>query len=398
MPVYTCKDTGRLYVQFKYKGQPYKRRLPATATKDDGRRLETKLKNQLFFEASGLEGKPEMLWEDFVQDYYLDYVEKNQPKASFDRAVVVIRNSMPFLRGKNVRQVKPVDLERFKAVRMRTPTRHGKPRKPATLHREFKVLSAAFSMAVRNDLCEYNPCGRVKLPRFDNIQDLILKPDDEERFLRGFRNSLQRDIATVVLYTGLRQNDVLGLRIENVDLEADEIKITQGKTKRRVNIPLHPKARSILAERIAASDDGLIFQSYRTGKKLTTIKNGIRFACVRAGIPVLTIRDLRRTYGTRLHENGFDDKTVADLLGHSDTRCVHRYKRGTEIKKKAVLSLGIQASGASMDATADSQPLFEQLQLLAKLLQLQPDKLVEMRGIEPLTSALRTQTPVPIIH
>ncbi|MFN6963739.1 MAG: tyrosine-type recombinase/integrase, partial [Pyrinomonadaceae bacterium] len=60
----------------------------------------------------------------------------------------------------------------------------------------------------------------------------------------------------------------------------------------------------------------------------------------RCGIkPHLSIRDLRRTFGTRLHESAFDDTTVAQLLGHSDLRSIHRYKRGSRIKRTAVDSL-----------------------------------------------------------
>lgn len=389
MPTYKCKQTGRLFVQFNYQGHTYKRRLPDTATKDDARRLETKLKSQLFFDSNGLDGKPDMLWENFVQDVYLEYVETNHPKEALDRAIVVVRNSLPFLRGKTVRRIKPADLERFKSVRTHTLTRHGRPRKPATVHREFKVLSAAFSMAVRNDLCEYNPCSRVKLPGFDNVQNKVLHLEDETTFLSAFRNGLQRDVALVVLYTGLRQNDVLGLRRDQIDLRENEVQLIQGKTKRRVSIPIHEKVREVLERRMERCGE-LIFPSYRTGKQMHSIKNAIRFACIRAGIPPLTIRDLRRSYGTRLHELGYDDKTVADLLGHSDTRSVHRYKRGTEIKKKAILELGNLPARASLPSSTSGQSL-EELTNLLKIL-------VETKGIEPSTSALRMQATTPIIH
>lgn len=396
MPIYKCAKTKRYFVQFNLNGHTYKRRVPKGTTKADARRLETKLKSQLFFDKNGLDGKPDMSWEDFVQDIYLEYVEGNQPKEALARAIVVIRNSMPYLKGKTLRQIKSADLEKFKAVRITTPTRHGGKRKPATVHREFKVLSAAFSMAVRNDLCEYNPCGRVKMPSFDNIQDKVLHLEDEAKFLAGFRNSLQKEVALVVLYTGLRQNDVLGLRRDQVDLREDEIKLIQGKTKRRVSIPIHDKVREVLTRRMECGD--LIFPSYRTGKQMHSIKNAIRFACIRAEIPVLTIRDLRRSYGTRLHELGYDDTTVADLLGHSDTRSVHRYKRGTAIKRKAILELGKIGPSASVFTTSPDRPLDDETLAIAKALQLLKDNGMEMKGLEPLASALRMQPTAPIIH
>lgn len=57
-------------------------------------------------------------------------------------------------------------------------------------------------------------------------------------------------------------------------------------------------------------------------------------------------RDLRRSFGTRLHELAYDDATVAQLLGHRDLRSVHRYKRGTAIKRDAVRALELAVKKA----------------------------------------------------
>jgi hypothetical protein len=62
-------------------------------------------------------------------------------------------------------------------------------------------------------------------------------------------------------------------------------------------------------------------------------------ASERAGIDPLTIRDLRRTFGTRLDELNYSSSVKAKLLGHGDLRSVHRYERGSKILRKAVLDL-----------------------------------------------------------
>ena len=381
MSVYTDRKTGRLFIQFTFRGETVKRRLPEGATKAQAAKLETKLKNDLFFDNQGTSERPSVLWEVFVDRVYLEFVAANHSHDSLEKAIVICRASMPFLKGKTIDSIKPADLEAFKTARMNTPTRHGKRRLASTIHREMSIISRVFSMAVRNDLCTYNPCTRVDLPKFDNIQDKILHDADVDVFLRSFRNGLQRDICTVVLYTGLRQNDVFGLTKDKVDWNTGKITLIQGKTKRRVSITMHPRVIDILAQRVDNGSD-LFFPSYRTGERLTSIKNAIRFACIRAGIPVLTIRDLRRTFGTQLHENGYDDKTVADCLGHSDLRSVHRYKRGTRIQKEAILSLEYKTDRAKIRASANEQPSNEHAE---------PNKtLVEMRRIELLASALRT--------
>jgi len=386
MAMYFDKKTKRHFIQFNYRGKTIKRRLPEGTTKEDADKLEVKIKHELFFESNGITARQETLWESFVDRVYLEHVAANNP-ANLERAIHVCKISMPFLKGMSLRQIKPADIERFKASRLTTLTRHGHVRKPSTIHREMSIISRVFSMAVDNDLCDYNPVSRVRLPAFDNTQDRILEMHDEERFFLGFRNSLQRDICRTVVYTGLRQNDVLSLGEKHVNWDRREIVLTQGKTKRIVKIPMNAVVCNVLDKRRGGD---FFFPSYRTGSRLLSIKNGIRFACIRAGIPILTIRDLRRTFGTWLHELGYDDATVASLLGHSDLRSVHRYKRGKMIKQHAVSALENRANFASMSAIRH-EPLETVPPNLLKVM-------VEMRGIEPLTSALRMNESAGLGH
>lgn len=83
----------------------------------------------------------------------------------------------------------------------------------------------------------------------------------------------------------------------------------------------------------------LFFPSPKTGKLGVSVKKACLGASERAKIGQITIRDLRRTFGTRLDENNFSDSTVAKLLGHCDLRSVYRYKRGKDILREAVNSL-----------------------------------------------------------
>ena len=59
-------------------------------------------------------------------------------------------------------------------------------------------------------------------------------------------------------------------------------------------------------------------------------------ACARAKIKLVTIRDLRRTFGTKLGESNANTTVIARLLDHSDLRSVYRYERRKEIMRKAV--------------------------------------------------------------
>ena len=83
----------------------------------------------------------------------------------------------------------------------------------------------------------------------------------------------------------------------------------------------------------------LFFPSPKTGQLGLSVKKACLGAATRAKIGHLTIRDLRRTFGTRLDELNYNDSTIAKLLGHGDHRSVHRYKRGKDILREAVTAL-----------------------------------------------------------
>ncbi|MEP6904244.1 MAG: tyrosine-type recombinase/integrase [Actinomycetota bacterium] len=131
---------------------------------------------------------------------------------------------------------------------------------------------------------------------------------------------------------------MLGLSKFNVDWNERIIRLTQGKAKRIVEIPMNQKVYDLLINRRHNGSD-LFFPSPKTGKQGLSVKTACLGAARRAKIGHLTIRDLRRTFGTRLDENNYNDSTITKLLGHRDNRSVHRYKRGKDILREAVNSL-----------------------------------------------------------
>lgn len=350
MPIYADKKTGRLFIEFQYKGTRYKERLPDGTTKKDAERLEVKIKNDLMFQSHGAETKTSTLtFEVFIREYFGPAAE-SFTKDRYDRALIIIKAALPFLRGKAMRSIKASDIERFKQSRISLLTQHDTVRKPATVEREMSVLSSLFSMAVRNDFIDYNPCSRVKRLRFDNVQDKILRREDEQRLFDNMFSDWAKDVCRMALYTALRQNDIMTLTRFQVDLVNDCIVLVQGKTKRRVPIPLNDVSREIVTRRMSSATE-FLFASPVTGKETGSVRHAMQRACRRIGIPPLTIRDLRRTALTRLVEGGADAVTASRFAGHSDPRMISRYVRSLELVRKASDSL---VNPATIPPLADS--------------------------------------------
>lgn len=331
MPVYTDRKTNRLYIEFQYKGTRVKERLPAGTSKTDAAKLETKIKNDLMFQSHGVETRSSVVtFEKFVSEIFGPVADKFAPDR-YNQTVLIVKAAMPYLKGKPMRSIKAADIGRFKQSRIDLPTKHKTPRKPATVEREMSIISSIFKMAVVNDVILYNPCGRVEKLTFDNIQDKILRREDEPSFFANMQSDWAKDVCKMVLNTGLRRNDLLRLTKFQVDRDQGWITLTQGKTKRRVLIPINAEVRAILDRRWSYKT---LFGSPKTGKQQGSVTTAMRGACIRAKIPVLTIRDLRRTYGSRLAEVT-EAATTARLLGQADLRMLPRYVRNLDLMQKA---------------------------------------------------------------
>lgn len=339
MPVYTDKKTNRLYIEFQYKGHRYKERLPDGTSKTDAAKLEVKIKNDLMFQFHGVPtASTALTFDQFIDRFFgpvADQWRLTNP-ARYERTVLLVKDIRPMFKGKVMRSIKAADIERVKQSRINLLTMHGTPRKPATVEREMSIISSIFKMAVDNDVIEYNPCSRVKKLAFDNIQDRLLRREDDEKFFAHLPTVWTRDVCRMVLNTGLRQNDLMRLTPFQVDLDNALITLIQGKTKRRVLVPLNDTALEILRRRWSKN---LLFASPKTGTEKGSVRHSMVRACIKAGIPVITIRDLRRTFATRGLEDGADFATIADILGHTGLRMLPRYVRSLEMKRKMVNSI-----------------------------------------------------------
>ena len=337
-PVHTDKKTGRHRIQFDFAGRSYSKRLDATYSKADADKLEIKWKHDLMFESFGVDRKKAILFEDFLADYFLPFAEKHYSFEGFKNVVVICKSALKFLKGIPLRKVSVADLEAFKRFREKLPTKHDRDRKPATVNRELNIVSKIFSQAVKHDLLEYNPCSKLDRARSDDLQDAVLPFDKLQSFLDNFNSAWARDVCILILNTGLRQKDALGLKKSNVDFDKRIIRLIQGKSKRAVSIPMNAIVFELLNKR-RENGSQLFFPSPKTGAQGVSIKKATAGAADRAKLGKIGTRVLRRSFATWLAEMNYNPSAIAKLLGHSGLRSITRYERETSILREAVEAL-----------------------------------------------------------
>ena len=133
-------------------GIRYRKIVSLARTKWDAEQAETAAKKELF----GVEEKGIALLSEFLDEVYLPWSKAN--KKSWRDDAYMLPMLKQYFEGKTLREISAQLAEEFKNNRLNTPTKKNTPRRPATVNRELTLLSSAYSLAVKYDKAESNPC------------------------------------------------------------------------------------------------------------------------------------------------------------------------------------------------------------------------------------------------
>jgi integrase len=237
---------------------------------------------------------------------------------------------LTYFKDVKIDRITPEEIEKFKTRRLADKAKKtGRRLRPATVNRELACLKAMFNFWIRAEVVARNPVSRVKFFAENNEQTRVLTFEEQEIYLAAAHQPL-KDVATLMLQTGMRPEEIYRIRVENIHLEQGFLFNPYGKTKAaRRRVPLNTKALEIISRRLNTAKDGYIFP----GRKSTFIRNvdnAHRTTVTRAGLPHFRLYDCRHTWATRAAMSGIDLVTLAAMLGHSRIQMVLRYAHPTE--------------------------------------------------------------------
>ena len=142
------------------------------------------------------------------------------------------------------------------------------------------------------------------------------------------------------MLTGLRGQDILTLKLNDINWKEHKIKKIQTKTKNYIEIPLTGKTMNILANYILnfrkppqnKEYDSYIFLTLRGERKpiksIKSINDPLRKLMAEAEIPLnegRAFHSLRRYYATQLANINTDIHTISQLLGHKSIDSSRHY-------------------------------------------------------------------------
>jgi integrase len=166
-------------------------------------------------------------------------------------------------------------------------------------------------------------------PFREQSRDRFLLPDEMPRFFQALAaepNETARDAILLLLFTGARLGNVLGMAWADIDFGRAVWRIPETKGGRPVVIPLTPPAMEVLRRRHETRGESPWVLPGRTGH-LTTLRHVWKGFLARAEITDLRIHDLRRTMGSWQAIQGASLLTIGKSLGHTDPSATAIYAR-----------------------------------------------------------------------
>jgi integrase len=289
---------------------------------------------------------PQRLTVEKLLDEWFDRDVKHRPltrtRESYDYLIRV--HLKPALGRKRVADLTVRDVEEFLRAKANEQSSLGRQYAASTLRSLRAVLSGALTYGQRLDLVHRNVARLARVPTVASAEKrTAMTPELAQVFLDKIRGHRLEALCSVAMAIGLRQAEALGLRWEDVDLEAGRlhvrVQLARIDGKNLLNPPKRHQVRTIplpeitvlalrehrkrqIEERLAAGslweDWGLVFPS-RHGTPLNRHNVSHRFTqlLTRLGLPKMVFHELRHTCASLLLAQGVHPRVVMETLGHS---------------------------------------------------------------------------------
>ncbi|HYT25993.1 MAG TPA: tyrosine recombinase XerC [Actinomycetota bacterium] len=250
--------------------------------------------------------------------------------------------------------VEPLLLRRFLALlRTRGLAASSMARKGAALRACFRYLARRGVVAADPAADLGTPRGPSRLPvvlKQRQVDELLARPEPVDPV--GLRD---RAVLELLYATGVRVGELCGLRLDDVDLGGDEVRVT-GKGARQRVVPFGAPARAALVAYLAhgrsrmlpapgeaagAADARALFFNRRRRPMTTRDVRGM-LERYRVGVapPGTSPHTLRHSFATHLLEGGADLRAVQELLGHVALTTTQTY---THVSKERLRQVYEQA-------------------------------------------------------
>jgi integrase/recombinase XerC len=219
-----------------------------------------------------------------------------------------------------------------------------------SIHRKISCLRVFYRYLRKEGHLKSDPLEKVVLPKRKKplpvfaeesaLSDLL----DNDSFGEGFDGLRNRTIIEMLYMTGMRRSELIGLKINDVDLNEGTVKVTGKRNKQRI-IPLLrtfvPGLAEYLRNRkeiLGAEANDWFFISPKGNKLYDKYVYNIvnRYLAMVTTIDKKSPHILRHSFATHMLNHGADLNSIKELLGHASLSATQVYTHNTFEKLKKV--------------------------------------------------------------
>jgi integrase len=254
---------------------------------------------------------------------YLNLEEVKRLRSFKDREEIVRRQLIPFFGSRLLNEIKPEDVEEYRAQRKK---RDGSAPSLQTVNNDHIVLKHCLNVAIRRDMLASNPASKVPLPNPFNERDRVLSGEEWERLYAAAKPHV-KPLLIVAYHLGQRFGEIASLTWDRIDLQRGFITLRaiDTKTKKPRRVPMTPAVRTTFTDlaKVRSLTTNHVF--LYDGKPIKRISRAFRTALREAGIKDFRFHDLGHCAATNLRRAGIDTATAMKIVGHKSEKMWKRY-------------------------------------------------------------------------
>jgi len=207
-----------------------------------------------------------------------------------------------------------------------------KPINSTTIQKYYRALSSLFNFLIREEVLEYKPLSKIKVPRAEKKVIKALSANEVNQIISSLKNAFEgkrnKAIILVLVDCGLRLGELLNLKAIDVNMEQQLLKV-DGKTGERVVRFGSTTAKALrkymkVRNSINGHSDSLWIIAEGSPLKDSSVETLFIALSKKAGINV-NPHLLRHTFATLWLRNGGDSLMLQRLLGHTTLMMTNRY-------------------------------------------------------------------------
>ena len=225
--------------------------------------------------------------------------------------------------------------------------------------RKVSTVKSFYNYFYRTERIQNNPASLLQLPKIHEKEIIRLDVDEVARFLDEVEDgecltekqkayhakTKLRDLAmmTLLLGTGLRVSECVGLNINDVDFRNGGLRIHR-KGGQEVIVYFGAEVEYALQDYLSerehivpeeGSEEALFLSMQRKRINVRSVEKMVKkYAQLVTPLKKITPHKLRSTYGTNLYRETGDIYLVADVLGHSDVNTTKKHYAALEDERR----------------------------------------------------------------